>query len=736
MAPLNSPRSWDSAPDSREFDIRGLLGLLRRQAGLIAITLVVVLSLAGLAIFALKPVYTASALVLVDPSQKDLLDPTMQNSSAGTDSVRVDSEVELVRAQTTLLRAVDTAGLLSDPEFGVRLGFTATIMALLRIGSADLPTGDAALQSVVNNLKDALTVRRQGPTYLISISVRSEDPAKAAMIANAVAEAYIHEQLNTKIASVLASRDVVGSRLADAQTSVATSEQAFDAFIDSNIDTISRETGRTELVDLRRQLERANADRVRLASLVETGEASLRAGDYETVAASLRSQALDVLIEQREALQQVLAGAAEGAPQTIDLRAQLADLDEQLQTTTVSELTTIRQQVAATQQQASNLRSDLRTRVIDSDLPPAILTSIYGLQQTAELARSQYQTMLSRLNDLEAQAYLQLADSRIVSQAFEPTDPSFPNPPLILAFAAFGGLALGIGLAFLNENFVGGFTSEEQLQSVLRVPVAAAVPKQRANKGESGDTIALPDYVKDKPLSVFSEAVRRLRAGVDIPLRRNKGARRTRGGVVIMVSSAAPDEGKTTLALALAQSYALSGRRTLLIDCDMRKPSVHRLLGIEPEVGEPAAGSERVIGLADYLAMDKPPSVEAILHTDTATGLELALGVRRSEIATDHLVTGEAFAGLMKAAVSSFDVVVLDTPPVGPVVDGLYLAPFADVIVLVVRWATTYQQEVRAALAALNGSRAADADIVAVLNQQDGSERSYRQKYAGYYVQN
>src|SRR5690606_26206645 len=119
-------------------------------------------------------------------------------------------------------------------------------------------------------------------------------------------------------------------------------------------------------------------------------------------------------------------------------------------------------------------------------------------------------TMLGRVQDLETEAALQVADSRIVAEALPPATPSFPNPRLILALAGLAGLGLGVGLAFLVENFIGGFTSEGQLRSVLGTNVAATVPRQKPIKTAGSGELGVSEHVTAAPLSVFAEAVRRI----------------------------------------------------------------------------------------------------------------------------------------------------------------------------------------------------------------------------------
>jgi succinoglycan biosynthesis transport protein ExoP len=314
----------------------------------------------------------------------------------------------------------------------VRLGFRDILVSFLRIGQPVLPTGDAALQDVLSNVRDAISVQRRGLTYLISVQARSLDPQKAADLANEVAHTYIVEQLEAKVASTLASRDIINARIEAARGEVELSEGAFDGFIETHIEQITRDTGRSDLAVLRLQLEQANVERARLSSAANLVGSSLERRDWVAISAQLKTEAIAQLEAQRQGLQTTLAGLTDGTQQAIDLKAELTKLEADMQNAAEAELTTMRQQVASAQARSTELRGQLRSGVLQSDLPAALLTNIYELQQNAELARTQYQTLLSRTKDLEVQASLQVPDSRVVSVARAPTEPSFPNPRLIL----------------------------------------------------------------------------------------------------------------------------------------------------------------------------------------------------------------------------------------------------------------------------------------------------------------
>lgn len=706
--------------NDQDFDIVRVLDVLRRQWRLIAVTFIFLLGASALGIFALKPAYTAAALIFVDTSDKNLLDPNAAGNAMGSADARVDSEVQIVTAESTLLKVVNDAGLLSDPEFGVSVDLRARIMSTLRLGEPPVPTADEKLMAAQVKLRQAVRVFRNGLTFLISISATADDPETAAKISNTLASAYIRAQLESKISATQASRDIIQDRVAEASATVIRTEEAMDDFIASSIDRIVAETGRTDLDQVRNELEALNTNRDALTAQADAAQAGLAAGNWAGVAETLQSQTLDALRQREAALQQQLAGVTTGSQTEIDLRAELSRVIADLNSDANSQLSGLRAQIASVQARAADLQLQLRSSVLSSDLPAAIVTNIYELQQTAELARSQYQTLLTRLKDLEAQSFLQVADSRIISDALVPERPSFPDTRLLLALAAIGALAIGIGLAFLRENVIGGFTSDVQLASVLKMPVVSSVPKQRVPESAKGDSLA--DILISLPFSHFSEAIRRLQVGVDQAVRRGWGG----GGQlapVILIGSANANEGKTTLSLSLARAYALAGKKTLLIDCDLRKPSVHVHLGM------PAS-----VKLLNYLNDGgEKIDLESIAVTDRLTKARVVIGARKVEAKGGQVITGELFGRLIRAAQSNYEVVVLDTPPVGAVVDALHLAQYANVIVIATRYATTSQRDARATLQALSDAKRDDAEIMGVISQVDQSRSANRRKYGGYY---
>ena len=331
--------------------------------------------------------------------------------------------------------------------------------------------------------------------------------------------------------------------------------------------------------------------------------------------------------------------------------------------------------------------------------------------------------LLNLSQQLLAESALQLPDSRIVSEALRPGAPSWPNARLLLLLALAAGLAAGIGAAGLYERLVGGVMAEEQLAPIAGTRLAWSVPSRKSAPHQA----SLADAVIHAPLSAYAEAIRKIRTGIDQGLARAT-LPSSRLATCIAVTSTEAGEGKTTLALSLARSYAQSGRRTILIDGDLRHPALHLQLALEPSDA-----------LTRALRSDDPTvSLQDALVRDIQTGLFALIGSRNSDTATDQLITSQTFERLISAASQAFDVVILDTPSLSQAVDALYLTRRASAVVMVVKWATTSRTDLSRALLSLEPALSSGAVLIPVISQlrlplsvRAWRHRRYREQPAG-----
>jgi capsular exopolysaccharide synthesis family protein len=314
------------------------------------------------------------------------------------------------------------------------------------------------------------------------------------------------------------------------------------------------------------------------------------------------------------------------------------------------------------------------------------------LQREAEANRTQYESYLARSKETTAQESLEMPDSRIVTKASIPIRPSSPKTMLILGLAVMLGLGAGSVLAFLADYLDGRIKTLEQLEAISGVPALAAVPLigarelarlARRGRNELGrhdpkSTKLLPAplqppltrYAIDEPGTFFAEAIRAVR----LALQRTMRSQPVR---VVQVTSALDSEGKTTLAINLAQSLALLGIRTLLIDGDLRNPQVTRALCPRADAG-----------LLEVAVGQTAP--EHAVLVDPSTGLSILPSTRIKEVEfITELMFSDRIVDVLDYFRHRYELIVIDSPPLVPLVDGRALAELADRIILALAWDQT-----------------------------------------------
>lgn len=342
--------------------------------------------------------------------------------------------------------------------------------------------------------------------------------------------------------------------------------------------------------------------------------------------------------------------------------------------------------------------------------PQAAAARLRTLEREAQASRALYETVLVRYKETSEQQGLQQPDARLISRAEVPLRPSFPQTGLFLLMALAAGTGLALLLAFAAEKMDSGYRSSDQIEAQLGLPTIAMIPALRS-LGIRG--MAPEQYVTAKPTSSLAEAVRMLRtslllANVDQPPK------------VLLLTSALPGEGKTTVALALARLASFSGEKVVVVDADLRRPRVHTALGVDNKQG-----------LVELLAGRAP--IEQVLQASDVEGKSVHYITAGQ--ATPHateLVRSQQMRRFIRSLAANYSLVIIDSPPVLPVADARVLATLADKTICIVQWSVTPREVVRQAVHQLRLGGVSMAGIV--LNGVDVRRHAeYSYGDSGYY---
>lgn len=678
-----------------------LLRLLRRQLWTFLAVVVAINLLTALVLFLVTPTYKASALVIVDPWQHSVLDADRSGAGRPADAARVESEVEILRSPGVLLSVVEKLDLAHDPEFAPRPGWASRLRSLAGMETPPLSAEQAARRTL-RRLGPAIAISRRGATYVIEVAARSQDPAKAARIANALAAAYIDAQIRAKVDFAADVQKRLAQQLESARAALREMDRKLDSFLDDSIGTIEDAELRTELSEIRAAIKEQEANRLRYDALAGRSRERARKREWDALIAELNSDRMVRLNAQAVALRQgpEPADSAETA-------AKLAQLDRQIDKEAQSVIARIAAEASTAQQNEAELRARLSQRLADPDIPAEIVQHFREVEGDAAALRLVVDKLTTSSTAATAEIDLQLPDSRIVSPALPPSTPASPDEPLIATLALALSLMLGAAAAILRDRLAGGFADEAALEDFAGVPVLAALPPIAARSDRPGEKPATE--VLDHPGSAYAVAIRRLRLALDLA---PSGGRRAPGSArVVLITAALPGEGATQTAISLARCLALSGRRTLLIDGNLRQPEVHAALDLE-----------RRHGLADLLASRGPAGTPDRLVVDELTPhLAVAAGPGDPRCNVDALLESGSLSGLLQTARQGYDHVVIDSPALLPTVDTLFWIRHADDILMVID-ATTSPHDIRAGLRALARGGRGTAHLWLALNRAAGRQ--------------
>jgi exopolysaccharide transport family protein len=720
-----------------QLDLRRLFNIFRRRVRLFGAIAALVFLAAIFVTFTATPMYTATANVMLDTRQEQVVNVEAVLSGLPADSSVVDTEVEILKSRRLAERVVNALQLSQDPEFNSELAPPSVLSnikdsVLGVISSAkprDIPDDPVAQQKAQERIVDAvlgrLSVRRAGLTYVINVSFESESPTKAATIANKFAELYLLEQLEAKFDATQQANSWLNSRLEGLRQQVLSDEAAVQNYRIANnlLSAAGTNLTETEISNYNQSLAEARAQVAEDEARLSTARSQLSRGSTgDDLGEALSSPVIQKLREQRATVSAKVADLqgryGERHPEMLTANRQLTDIDAQIQAEIQRIISNLEAQVQVSRQRAAAISGSLsnaRGTLVGNNQAQVRLNE---LERTAEASRTLYESYLNRYKETSSQQGIEQSDARVVSSATIPTGQSSPKVPLNLALGLVLAMGCGLGAVVLAEMLDSGLATAEDVEHRLEVSYLGAVPLLASvAEGKMGSPI---DYVIDKPLSSFAEAFRNLRASV-IYSRLGEPVK------VVAITSSLPGEGKTTTSVCLARSAAQQGLKVILVDCDLRRRSVNRLFGAEPTKG-----------LIEVLAGEA--SLDEVLTTDQVTGARL-LPLAKSSMTPKDVFGSAAMDRLLEELRRTYDLVILDTAPVLPVADTRVLAPKADVVVFLAHWRKTPQHAIEAAFRLLSGTGAHLAGVA--LTQVDMKQQAkygygdpgyYYAEYKKYYV--
>ena len=734
-----SPSSRAGEEQTQDIDLRALLAAFRRRLRLFVTVALLTLLAVVIVTFQQTPRYTATANVLIDTRKKEVTDIAAVMSGITGETSAVDTEVEILKSRSLAERVVRQLKLDQDKEFNAALNRpsalamvigapAAGVHALLHLAQpqetrtaavdAQALRAQKQFESVVDHALGRLKVRRQGLTYVIDVDFTSEDPAKAATIANTFAALYLTEQLEAKFDATKEANGWLNDRLKGLRDEVEAAESAVSQYRIQNglLAAVGSNLTEQEVSQLNQQLAEAQAAQAEQDARLSTAKRQLANGSNgEDVGEALGSTTVSQLRQQRAT---VSAKAADlqtrygpKHPEVQRVQRELADIDGQIQAEINRVISNLDAQAQVAHQRTASIQASLGHARGTLAGTNAASVRLNELQRNADATRSLYESFLNRFKETSAQEGMEESDARIVSKAKIPNAASYPNKKLMLAIGIALGLAAGMGAVVTAEALESGIATSEDVERMLGVPHLGAVPLLSSTQDGPATNQPPGDFLAAKPLSAFAEAFRNLRTSlihskIDQPVR------------IIAVTSTLPAEGKTTSTFCLGRSMALSGSSTVVVDCDLRRRSINRLLGVEPTVG-----------LVEVLS-GTATLAEALIRDEASGAFFLPLA--KSAFTPKDLFGSQAMDRLLTELKSHFDIVLLDTAPVLPVAEPRVIAPKADVVLFLVQWRKTPRKAVQAALQLLKSVRADVAGVALTqVNVRDQAKYGYGD--AGYY---
>lgn len=535
---------------------------------------------------------------------------------------------------------------------------------------------------LIDELLQHIQVSQMGQSRIISVEVESRDPLLAANIANGLGEAYVADQLEAKFRQIRRSNNWLNEHIAVLREKVTQAETEIESFRNRSglLDLLRGQPGEFHgqaISQLNSELSNAGARR---------SEAEARLREAKNHTETLNSPLIHSLKERVTELDRKIAEQSmeygPAHPRMANLQVQKKDLLDKVRVEIGRNLGGLKNEVRVARSHEAELVAQSKTltgRLANANQADV---KIRALEREAAAARSLLESFLQRFHVTLSLLDTQTPNARIISRADPSSAPSFPKPIPILGLSLFGSTFLGVVLTLIANLFKRGFSNSEPTESATGLPVLGMVPKL----GLLARLRTAPDlYTVKHPNSAFGEAIRSLNRGLRMTTSDRKLPRR------LLITSSLPGEGKTVIALALAHSLLVAGHKTALVQVGLRKQKkVHN--------------NTNGVGLGEYLA--GKAKLDEVIHKDQLSGVDVVPPGKLEPSLLPELLESDLMDNLLADLGDSYDFVILDSSPIKAASDALILGSKVDMILFIIRWASTHQDVVCRVLDRLSSCQA------------------------------
>lgn len=704
------PNDSGAAERKSSIDAAWVRGLLFRQRWLIASCLFVALTGGIVLTLLISPVYEATATVRVFPRVASIV----EGQDVAAPAIGGNELAGFFATQTEIISSQMLAEVVArNLDFGNRNGPLGTNIDKQRPpGRTDEQWREDKIKLAANVLQSNVVANLPSQAQIIAISFRTQDPVIAAEVANAYVKGYQQIDLQRSLGSNSYARDFLLEQIAEVRERLDQAEKAANQYSrasgivtqpGSSEDEGSSTLTGTNLASINQTYTEARAKRI-AAEQKWRAISNIPASQVPEV---INSAVVQSLLGERGKLNAELAVLRQryndDFPAIVDVRSRLALVDQQFDKIGADIRGTIRSEYLIAKQQEEALETELGSISADALVEKDKQVELTGLEREATAVREQLKTLLDRYNQINTAANVESGTITPLDPAVVPSSPVEPSLARNMVIALLLGTLVAGGLALVREIFVDQFRRAEDIEDRLGIPFLGLTPNVKEADIETAES---------SQFNSLMEAYASIRSAVDFAVPRD--------GVVLQLTSSQASEGKSTTALILAQLFARLGRNTLLVDSDLRKPTVQYLLNIEAKVGL----TEVLLG---HISFDAA-KIEGI-HENLTILPTVGIPPNPAE-----LVSSSLFRDFIKQRRQEYSLVIVDSSPLLGLADAVEISKCVDATVFVIEANRTSLAQARTSLKRLRlvGGNILGAVLTKYRALDAGSDYNYEYQNYGY----